>query len=215
MKIEIWSDVMCPFCYIGKRHLEKAIEKMNTSDSTEIVWKSYQLDPTIPVQTKRTSVYEYLADSKGISLEQSKSMHERVLEMAENAGLTYNFDIAIIGNSYDAHRLIQLAKTKALGDQMEEELFKAYFTEGKDIASKEHLFEIGKIVGLQENELTELLNSDLFSEDVQKDINEAQQIGVRGVPFFVFDRKYALSGAQPVEAFMETMKTVLEESLNL
>ena len=135
--------------------------------------------------------------------------------MAENAGLTYNFDIAIIGNSYDAHRLIQLAKTKALGDQMEEELFKAYFTDGKDIASKEHLFEIGKIVGLQENELTELLNSDLFSEDVQKDINEAQQIGVRGVPFFVFDRKYALSGAQPVEAFMETMKTVLEESLNL
>jgi protein disulfide-isomerase len=178
MKIEIWSDVMCPFCYIGKRHLEKAIEKMNISDSTEIIWKSYQLDPTIPVQTKRTSVFEYLADSKGISLEQSKLMHERVLDMAKNAGLTYNFDRAIVGNSFDAHRLIQLAKTKSLGDQMEEELFKAYFTDGKDIASEDDLFEIGKIIGLQENELTELLNSDLFSEDLQKDLNEAQQIGI-------------------------------------
>ncbi|MFO0496052.1 MAG: DsbA family oxidoreductase [Flavobacteriia bacterium] len=215
MKIEIWSDIMCPFCYIGKRHLEKAIHKMNIRDALEIEWKSYQLDPTIPVQTKRIGVYEYLSDAKGISLEQSKLMHERALEMAKNAGLTYNFDHAIIGNSFDAHRLIQFAKTKCLGDEMEEELFKAYFTNGKDIASKDDLLEIGKTVGLKENEVKELLNTDSYSEEVKKDLNEAQQIGVRGVPFFVFDRKYALSGAQPVEAFVETIKTALGESTNL
>jgi protein disulfide-isomerase len=212
MKIEIWSDIMCPFCYIGKRHLEKAIEQIPTDVSFEIEWKSFQLDPTIPVQTKRTNVFEYLSESKGISLERSIQMHEQVQEMAVKAGLTYHFEKAVVGNSFLAHRFIQLAKTKVLGDDMEEALFKAYFTDGKDIASASDLLMIGSSIGLIKEEMEELLQSDLFADAVDRDIQEAAQIGVRGVPFFVFDRKYALSGAQPVNAFIETILATRENS---
>ncbi len=209
MKIEIWSDVMCPFCYIGKRHLESAISQLNMPIPVEIEWKSFQLDPSIPKQTKATSVIEYLSTSKGISLDQSIEMHERVSEMASNAGLKFEFEQAVLGNSFDAHRLIQLAKVKQCGDEMEEALFKAYFTDGKDIASTTDLKSIGVSAGLTEDEIETVLNSNAYSESVKKDIDEASQIGVRGVPFFVFDQKYALSGAQPVEAFIETIEATL------
>jgi predicted DsbA family dithiol-disulfide isomerase len=215
MKIEIWSDIMCPFCYIGKRHLEKAIEQLQPDVQFEIEWKSFQLDPTIPAQTKRTNVFEYLSESKGISLERSIQMHEQVQDMAVKAGLIYHFEKAVVGNSFLAHRFIQLAKTKGLGDDMEEALFKAYFTDGKDIASASDLLMIGSSIGLIKEEMEELLQSDLFADAVNSDIEEAAQIGVRGVPFFVFDRKYALSGAQPVNAFIETILATQENSEKL
>lgn len=211
MKIEIWSDIMCPFCYIGKRHFEAALKQFPQANEVEIEWKSFQLDPTIPKMDERVDVYQYLADKKGMSLEQSKAMHENVIQMAKNAGLDYNFDIAVVGNSKDAHRLIQFAKTKELGDQAEEALFKAYFTDGKNMADMKDLIEIGTSIGLDSNELTSILESDAFAYEMMQDVQEAQNIGVQGVPFFVFDRKYAVSGAQPVEVFLQTLEKVQSE----
>lgn len=207
MKIEIWSDIMCPFCYIGKRQLEAALEQFPNNDF-EIEWKSFQLDPTITPQSGK-DVYTFLAERKGMSLEQSKEMHKGVAERAKSVGLDYNFDKTVISNSLEAHRIIQLAKTKKLGDQMEEIFFKAYFTEGRDLNDGPTLIELAEKAGLNKNDVIEVLESDhLYLKEVQNDITEAQQIGVQGVPFFVFDRKYAVSGAQPVEAFVQTIQEV-------
>ena len=207
MKIEIWSDIMCPFCYIGKRQLETALEAF-PGNNFEIEWKSFQLDPTIEPQSGK-DVYTFLAERKGISVEQSIEMHKGVVERAKSVGLDYHFDKAIISNSLTAHRIIHLAKSKKLGDEMEEIFFKAYFTDGKDLNDAQTLIELGIKAGLNSNEVKEVVeNENLYLIDVKGDIREAQEIGVQGVPFFVFDRKYAVSGAQPVEAFVNTIKEV-------
>jgi len=207
MKIEIWSDIMCPFCYIGKRQLETALKEFPGNDF-EIEWKSFQLDPTIEPQSGK-DVFTFLAERKGISVEQSIEMHKGVTERAKSVGLEYHFDKAIISNSLTAHRIIHLAKSKKLGDEMEEIFFKAYFTDGKDLNDAQTLIELGIKAGLDSNEVKEVVeNENLYLIDVKGDIREAQEIGVQGVPFFVFDRKYAVSGAQPVEAFVNTIKEV-------
>lgn len=211
MKVEIWSDIMCPFCYIGKRHFEAALKQFADADKIEIEWHSFQLDPELPKPASDLNVYEYLAQRKGISVAQSKTMHENVVQMAERAGLHYNFDKTVVANSFDAHRLIQFAKTKGLGDAAEECLFKAYFTEGKNMCDTPTLLQLAKGIGLNETETKEVLNSNAFAEEVEKDIEEASQIGVRGVPFFVFDRKYAVSGAQPVDGFVNVLQKSFSE----
>jgi len=184
MKIEIWSDIMCPFCYIGKRHLEKALETFSARDQVEIEWKSYQLDPTIPMSFEEpVGVYEYLADRKGWSLEQSEQMHERVVEMAATVGLKYNFDRAVVANSLYAHRVIQLAKQKGLGDAIEELFFRAYFTDGKDLASEDTLVALGEEVGLEAGEIHAAIASEELAYRVSQDIQEGVNLGVRGVPF--------------------------------
>lgn len=207
MKIEIWSDIMCPFCYIGKRQLETALAEF-PSGEFEIEWKSFQLDPTITPQSGK-DVYTFLAERKDISIEQSIEMHKGVVERAKSVGLDYHFDKAIISNSLTAHRIIHLAKAKKLGDEMEEIFFKAYFTDGKDLNDAQTLIELGSKAGLDSKEVQEVVeNENLYLSDVKSDIREAQEIGVQGVPFFVFDRKYAVSGAQPVEAFVNTIREV-------
>jgi predicted DsbA family dithiol-disulfide isomerase len=209
MKIEVWSDIMCPFCYIGKRHLELALQQFPEME-VELVWKSFQLDPTITPQPGK-DVYSYLAERKGMSLEESKQMHQHVVDRAAEVGLVYNYDKAIIANSFDAHRLLHLAKRNGKGDQLKEKLLAAYFTEGKDFGDKQVLTQLGEEVGLNEPDIHTVLYTDMFAREVQSDIQEAQEIGVRGVPFFVFDRKYAVSGAQPIEAFVETIQAVLQK----
>ena len=211
MKIEVWSDVMCPFCYIGKRHLEAALEDFPQKDEVEIVWKSFQLNPDMP-ESSDENVYEYLAKAKGISLEQSKQMHERVEEIAANAGLDYNFDIAKVANSFKAHRVLQLAKRKNLGDELKEALLEAYFIKGRNTSDYNTLVELATSVGITEAEVELALNEEQFANYVNQDIDEARQIRVQGVPFFVFDRKYAVSGAQPVEHFKATLEKVQAES---
>ena len=207
MKIEIWSDVMCPFCYIGKRRLEQALEQIPGSEAYSIEWKSFQLDPDL-VTNGKENPYEYLADRKGISYQESVKMHENVVNAASEVGLDYRFDQAVVANSLDAHRLSHLAKQHGVGNALEERLFQAYFTEGRDIADHATLTELGIEVGIPKADIDTLYSGDQFLAEVQRDIAEAQQIGVRGVPFFVFDRKYAVSGAQPVEAFLETINAV-------
>jgi protein disulfide-isomerase len=209
LKIEIWSDVMCPFCYIGKRKIENAINDFPNKEKVEIEWKSFQLDPTTKSQPGK-STYDYLAEKYGRDRQWSLEMHENVTNQAKAEGLEYNFDTAIIANSFDAHRLSHLAKKYGKGNELEELIFKAYFTEGKDVSEIETLVNLGKNVGLDEIEIRNMLASKQFKEAVQNDIIEAQQIGVRGVPFFVLDRKYAISGAQSEEVFSETLEKAWE-----
>ncbi|MCK9481871.1 MAG: DsbA family oxidoreductase [Bacteroidia bacterium] len=212
MKVEIWSDVMCPFCYIGKRYFEAALKQFTHQQELEVVWKSFQLDPTIPeVIEHKQNVYEYLAQSKGISVEQSVSMHERVREMAANAGLHYNFDKLVVANSFKIHRMIQYAKTHGLGDTAEEVFFEAYFINGKDLADTQTLISLGEQIGLTKAQVNEALTNDEFAYAVKQDIMEAQSLGISSVPFFVFDRKYGIAGAQPIESFIQTLNQSYEE----
>lgn len=209
MKVEIWSDVMCPFCYIGKRKFEKALSEFEGKEKVEIEWKSFQLNPAMKTDPKK-NINQYLSEIKGWSLEQAKEMNARVTAMAKEVGLNYDFDKAIVANSFDAHRLIQFAKRKERGDQMEEALFKAYFIDGKNTADHATLIELAVEAGLDATETKAILDSGIFADEVEADIELAGQIGVRGVPFFVFDRKYAVSGAQAPEVFLETMKKVAQ-----
>lgn len=210
MKIEIWSDVMCPFCYIGKRNFESAMAQFADKDHMEVVWRSYQLDPSIPEVANETYL-EYLVKNKGMSPDQVKGMLENVTESAKQVGLDYRFDKAQMVNSQKAHQLIQFAKTKNLGDDAEERLFLAFFTEGKSISDTEILTQLGKDIGLDAQELQAAFTDNKYAQLVQDDIREAREIGVKGVPFFVIDRKYAVSGAQPPQAFLETLQKAFPE----
>jgi predicted DsbA family dithiol-disulfide isomerase len=205
MKVEIWSDVMCPFCYIGKRKFEAALDQFPHKDKIQIEWKSFQLNPAIKTEPGK-SINEYLAEVKGWTPEYAAEMNNHVSGIAAEVGLEYNMDKAIIANSFDAHRFVQYAKTKGKGDDAEEQLFKAYFTDGKNTADLPTLVELGIQIGLDGEELRSVLESTRFSEEVRHDIYEAQQVGARGVPFFVLDRKYAVSGAQQPETFLGALE---------
>ena len=205
MKIDIWSDIMCPFCYIGKRKLEGALAQFEHRDDVQISWHSFQLDPTMKYEVGK-DIHSYLAAKYGKTREWSESVHKQMTETAKKEGLTYNFDKAIIANSFDAHRLIQLAKTKGTADVAEERLFRAYFTEGKNISDHNTLMQIGIDIGLGAVEIGEMLNSDAFATDVHKDIQTAQALGINGVPFFLLDEQFGISGAQPVEVFTDGLQ---------
>lgn len=210
MKVEIWSDIMCPFCYIGKRRFEAAIEQFPGAENIEVEWHSFQLDPTIQ-SGHGDNLYSYLSKRKGIPYQQAEEMNRQVSASAAQLGLTYNLDKAVVANSFDAHRLIQYAKQHQLGDEAEERLFRAYFTEGKDMSDHATLAELAKEIGLEEEPVRQMLAGNQFATEVRKDINEAETLGIRGVPFFVFDRKYGVSGAQPSEAFLQALTKSVEE----
>lgn len=204
MKINIWSDIRCPFCYIGKRKFEAALEKFPHKNEVEVIWRSFQLDPNLKTRTD-ISTYDYFAEIKGKSKEEAIQMHQYVNDIARQVGLRFDFENAIVANSFNAHRLIQFARTKDLGDEAEELLFKAHFTEGKNIDDNAVLLEIGVALGLGEEAVKEVLESDAYAKEVQEDELRARAIGVRGVPFFVFNDKVAVSGAQSPETFLETL----------
>lgn len=212
MKVEVWSDVMCPFCFIGKRHYEQAIKQFSDAANVELEWKSFQLDPSVPEDLNgKQSVQEYLAASKGLSFEQAAQMTAGATQMAKKAGLEIDFNKAVAANTFKAHRVIQKAKGKGLGDAIEEAFFSAHFMEGLDVGNDATLVEIGKKAGLTIDEVKDALTNDEYAYQVNQDIMEARQIGVSGVPFFVFDRKYAVSGAQPVEVFLNTLQKSFTE----
>lgn len=210
MKIEIWSDVMCPFCYIGKRRFEDALQNTGHKNDITVEWKSFQLNPDMQTDPS-VNIDEYLAQVKGWSLEQAKEMNAHVTGMAAEAGLTYNFDKAIVANSFNAHRFTHLAKKHGLGDAAEEQLFKAYFTDGKNTDDIAILIELGTAIGLDAAEIKLTLESDAFADEVRSDIHEARQLGINGVPFFVLNRKYGISGAQAVPVFEQTIEIAFAE----
>lgn len=204
MKVEIWSDIACPFCYIGKAHFEKALEKFGQSDEVEVVYKSYQLDPDYHHQKGDTAL-SVLSQKKGMPETQVEAMTSQIVEMAHQVDLKMDFKNNLPANTFDAHRLIHLAAKEGKQKEVLEALFEAHFTDGKNIEEKSVLIEIGQKIGLSKEEVERLLTSDEYAYDVKQDIMEARNIGVRGVPFFVFNQKYALSGAQPIDTFDELL----------
>ncbi len=212
MKVEIWSDIVCPFCYIGKRRFEKALESFSQKDKVEVVYRSFQLDPDMKPE-KGVSVNQYLANRKGIPPEQAKEMNAYVTGMAKEEGLLFDFDKAVITNTLQAHRLLQLAKSHGLQPATKEKLMSAYFTEGRDVGDETVLLELGQSVGLPADEIRALFTNDSYYEDVELDQYMAQQLRVQGVPFFVFNNKYAVSGAQAQSVFSEVLEKAAEQEL--
>jgi predicted DsbA family dithiol-disulfide isomerase len=210
MEIDIWSDIRCPFCYIGKRKFEMALEKFAHKDKVNVTWKSFELDPGL-ITNAEVSAIDHLASAKGISKEQAKGMQDYVANIAKEIDLDFNSKNSIVANSFNAHRLIQLAKTKGLGSEAEEALFKAHFAEGKNIDDNDTLFETGVSIGLAESEVKEIFTSEAFSKEVRQDEMQAQSLGINGVPFFVINNKYAVSGAQSPQTFLEALEQTWEE----
>ncbi len=204
MTVEIWSDVMCPFCYIGKRRFEEALAQYPNRDSVTVVWRSFQLDPSLVTDPSKT-VAQSLAEKKGWSAEETTQMIDYVTNMAKGSGLTYHFEKAVVANSYDAHRFTHYAKSKGKQLEAEEALFAAYFTHGKNTANHEVLADLGQSIGLDRDDLLRTLASDAFRAEVEADLELARGFGINSVPFFVFDRKSAVSGAQESSVFLKAL----------
>ena len=210
MRVDIFSDIRCPFCYVGKKKFENALEKFSNNKDIEVVWHSFQLDPYLKSQPERDP-YDFFTEAKGISLQQAKMMHQHAYNAGKEAGINFNFDNQKVANSYKGHLLIQLAKSKGLANEMEEELFKAQFINAKNIDDDNDLIEIGKNVGFTKDEVKDALNSEIFKNKITEDEYLSRQIGVRAVPFFVFNDKYGVSGAQSPEVFLEVLEKSYEE----
>ena len=213
MKINIWSDIHCPFCFVGKRKFEKALEKFPHAEQLEIIWHSFQLDPNLVTQTD-INPYEYFAKAKGITVERAKAMHSGAEMAGKEAGIDFNFDDSKVANSFKGHLMIQLSKTKNLVNEMEEALFEAQFLKGQNIDDEETLINIAKSIGFSEEEAKNALQSDELAYLVKQDMQLAAQLGINAVPFFVINDKYGISGAQQPELFLEALEKTWTEFSN-
>ncbi len=214
MKIEIWSDIACPWCYIGKRRFEDALDGFAHKDDVDVQWRSFQLDPSLPDHFDGTET-EYLSQMKGMPAAQVRQMFDHVTQQAAGVGLNYDFDSIVVANSFTAHRFLHFAKTHGLMSEAKERLLSGHFEKGRDIGDVDYLAEVGREIGLDPDEVRRILATDEFSDDVRADISEARSLGANGVPFFVIDRKYGLSGAQPAEVFSQALETAWDEGQKL
>ena len=206
MKIEVWTDIMCPYCYIGKLHYEKALEQFEFKDQIELEWKAFLLNPDLPNKGKGMPVMDYLHNTVGVSEEDTKKMNEQIAQLAKENGIESNLENAVAANTLDAHRLIKLAATKGVDSKVMQLLSKAYFEKAKDYSDHAILIEIGISAGLDKKEIEKLLASDDYAYEVKQDIQEANNLGFDTVPTFLFNRKHALVGSQPVGAFIKTLQ---------
>ena len=209
MLVEVWSDVVCPWCYIGKRRLEKAIAKLPNPGSVEVRHRAFQLQPDIEGTVSTT---KHLAEKYNVSAEQVAEMQANVCSIADGEGLCYDLKNTLSGNTLDAHRLILWSAGKGKLEALLEALYSAYFEKSKPVFTHQDLLEITDSVGLDHQEAETLLMSDLLEDQVKEDQAVAQQLGANGVPFFVVDMKYGISGAQPQEVFDQTLAAVLAET---
>lgn len=205
MRVEIWSDIVCPWCYIGKRRFEKGLEAFSHRDDVEVVWRSYQLDPS-GTNEHGESVDAMLARRKGISIERARQMNEHVSAIAAEDGLEYRLENAQWGNTLDAHRITHLAKRHGLQGEAEERLMRAYFTEALPIADHETLVSLASEIGIDPNEALAMLAGDELADDVGSDVRRGAMFGIQGVPYFVIDERYGVSGAQPPEVFTDVLE---------
>lgn len=205
IKIEVWSDINCPFCYIGKRQLEEALKILGRPASVE--WKSFELDPeSRPL--KGSDHTELLAKKYGRTKEWAREMNENITEMARENGLEFHMEKVVPANSFDAHRLLHLAKREGSQSALKERLLKAKFTEGKDISEFETLRACARDVGLDEKMVEKVLRGEDFGHEVRQDETMAASLGISGVPFFIFNKKWALSGARGAEVFLEVLEKI-------
>lgn len=211
LSIKIWSDIKCPFCYIGKVKFEKALAEFPHKNQVEVQWKSFQLEPDLKTEIHADST-KHFSERKGISPEQAKQMYENVENVAQEVGLNFNLGDTVVANSFMAHRFIQFAQTKGLGNEAEEALFKLHFTDCENIDDAAHLMNIGLDLGLEKTALKHLFDSSEFSDVVHQDIQEAQSLGIQGVPYFVLNDQYGISGAQSSEVFLQALNQVWNEA---
>ena len=210
MNVTIWSDFVCPFCYIGEAHLAKALAELDFGDQVEIEYKSFLLNPEA-TYVEGKNYLESLSDEKGMPIEQAKEMTQRVVDMAQSAGLTIDFEQAKNAPTQDAHRVFQYAKEQGKGTQFFARFYKAFFTEGENLGEADAIVRLAKEVGLEEGAVRSILASQDYQEAFHADIQQAQMIGVQGVPFFVLGNKYAVSGAQPTELFKQALTQAWQE----
>lgn len=210
MKVEIWSDFVCPFCFIGKTYYEQALAQFPHRDRIETIYRSFELD-TSEQTGKLTPTVDVLAKKYGMPIEQVKAMQAQITNQAAQAGLTFNFENMMSVNTFDGHRLSVYAQKQGKGKQFTEVLFKAYFTDNAIISDHKILTDVAAQIGLDKAEVDQILQSSKYAEEVRQEEQEASQLGVQGVPFFVFDRKYAVSGAQPVQVFIDTLQRAWSE----
>ena len=209
--IEVWSDVVCPWCYIGKRRLESALARFEHRDEVTVLWRSFELDPGAEREPEGTGA-ERLAAKYGMTVEEAAARQEQITKLAAEDGLEYHLDTAHGGNTFDAHRLIQLGKERGIQDAVKERLMRGYFTEGARIGDPEALVALGVDAGLDVEEARTVLASDAYAEAVREDEALAHQIGIQGVPFFVLNRRYGVSGAQPAEVLVQALEKAAESA---
>jgi predicted DsbA family dithiol-disulfide isomerase len=204
VKVEIWSDVVCPWCYIGKRRFESALSRFPQADQVQVEWKSFELDPGAkPTHELHGTHAEQLAAKFRRPPAEIEQMLDRVTAMAAAEGLDFRFDLNRGGNSFDAHRLLHLAKARGRQDDLKERFDRGTFTEGLAVSDHDELTKLAVEIGLDETEVREVLASDRYAADVRADQERARALGISGVPFFVIDGKYGVSGAQPADLFLE------------
>ena len=211
MNISIWSDIRCPFCYIGKRKFEAALSKFPHKDAITIEWKSFELDPTLETNTNISSMNHFI-ESKGVDADYASEMFNKVTEMASEVGLNFNLNNVVVANSLNAHRLLHFSKSLNRSNELKEALLKAHLEEGKNIDDLYVLSEIASSVGIDKNDSKTVLTSEQYTYDVRQDQMEARNLGINGVPFFVINNKYGISGAQPERVFTENLEKIWEET---
>jgi predicted DsbA family dithiol-disulfide isomerase len=204
LTVLVWSDVVCPFCYIGKRRLEQALAEWRGGVGVRVAWKSFQLQPDAVNDPTKNSM-QNLVERKGWTMEAALAAAANVSERGRAVGLEFDFGNTKVANTFDAHRLAHFAASRGLDEAMHERLFRAYFTEGRNIGDRDTLAGLAAEAGLPAAEAAEVLASGRYADDVRRDVDEALQLGINGVPFFVFGGRYAVSGAQDVEVFLDVL----------
>lgn len=205
--VEIWSDIACPWCWVGKRRFERALERFEHRDEVDVIWRAFQLDPTAPA-SRSEGYAELLARKYGVGAEEGRAMVERMTAMGAAEGLEMRFDLARPANTFDAHRIVHLAATLGLQDPMKERLMRAYLGEGELVSDHATLRRLAAEVGLPGDRVEAVLGSDEFADRIEAERELAAGFGVRGVPFFAVERRLGATGAQPVE----TMSALLDEA---
>lgn len=210
MRVEIWSDVVCPWCYVGKRRFEAALARFEHADEVEVVWRSFELDPGASTSSD-VDLVAHLAAKYRVSADEARAMNERVTAVAAAEGLTYHLDRARRGNTFDAHRLLHLAAAHGAQARVAEDLMAAYFTAGRAIADHDVLTEVGVGAGLDEATVRQALAGDAHAAEVRADEEEARRLGVSGVPFFAVDRRYGVGGAQRADVLLDVLRRAWAE----
>lgn len=211
LKVDIWSDIACPWCYIGKRKFERAVEEFRVDGrDVEVEYHSFELSPDTPPEFEGSTT-EYLAERKGMPVEQVEQMLQRVTEIAGAVGLDYDFDKVVHVNTLPAHQVLHLAKARGLQSEVKERLLKAYFEEGRNLSRPEELADLAAEAGLDRAEVLAALESQEFLADVRADMKQARAYGISGVPFFVVDAKYGISGAQESQTFVQALTQAWDE----
>ncbi len=209
LRVEIWSDVVCPWCYVGKRRVETALQAYD--GEVDVRWRSFELDPQAP-PVRELPAAEHLAAKYGMSVEDARALNAQMTELAAGEGLEYHLDRTRGGNTFDAHRLIQLGAARGVQDAVKERLMRGYFTEGEPVSDHETLVRLGADAGLDPAEARATLESDAYADDVRGDELLAQRMGIQGVPYFVLDRRFGVSGAQPAEVLLQAFERARQEA---